>query len=294
VRFYALFMVMPSLVLGSARVQALEPAEPSPSSDTPSSSHSAPRFRPIELRASAELGYLASLSHHIRFGQDGTDFDYVGEGGQDTLFAVSRLSVDVSFHQRHTLVFMYQPLRLDTRVVLERDVTVYDQTYAAGTPMALRYDFPFYRASYLYNFARKPGRELELGLSLQLRNATIEFATLSGEALTSNRNVGPVPILKARWTEPFSHGLWMGAEADGFYAPISYLNGSDNEVIGAILDASVRGGISLPMRSRAFVNVRYLGGGSVGTSTGDDVQGDGFVENWLHFLTVTLGVSIDL
>ena len=77
-------------------------------------------------------------------------------------------------------------------------------------------------------------------------------------------------------------------EADGIYAPVSYLNGSDNEIVGAILDASFRAGTRV-RRGDLFVNVRYLGGGAVGTGTDDIGPGDGYVKNWLHFLIGTLG-----
>ena len=37
----------------------------------------------------------------------------------------------------------------------------------------------------------------------------------------------------------------VGFEADGAYAPIKYINGDSSDVIGALLDASVRGGLIL-------------------------------------------------
>lgn len=39
----------------------------------------------------------------------------------------------------------------------------------------------------------------------------------------------------------------------------------------------------------AFLNLRYLGGGAVGTSD-DEGPGDGYVRNWLHFTTVSVGL----
>ena len=51
---------------------------------------------------------------------------------------------------------------------------------------------------------------------------------------------GPVPVLKFRTRYSPNKKTYSEFEADGFYAPISYLNGSDNEVVGAILDASFR------------------------------------------------------
>ena len=111
--------------------------------------------------------------------------------------------------------------------------------------MRFVYKFPFYRVSYLHDFSKNPKTELAFGFSLQIRNATIEFESLDGSLFRSNRNIGPVPILKVRWRHDYHSGWWLGAEADGFYAPISYINGSENEVIGAILDASIRAGILL-------------------------------------------------
>ena len=86
---------------------------------------------------------------------------------------------------------------------------------------------------------------------------------------------------------------WWGSEIDGFYAPISYLNGSNNEVIGAILDANLRFGANLNNQYYPYLNLRYLSGGAKGTSNEKDF-GDGFTENWLHFLIVSVGVNTSL
>jgi hypothetical protein len=72
---------------------------------------------------------------------------------------------------------------------------------------------------------------------------------------------------------------------------VSYLNGSDNEVVGAILDASLRGGLKLTKEVDAFLNTRYLGGGAVGTSNDPMAPSDGYVKNWLHFGTVSVGFA---
>jgi hypothetical protein len=245
------------------------------------------------VKAHLELGYLAVASHRIQFSQDGTYFSYNKDGGQDNLFAISRFSLDLSLSDHHSLTFLYQPLSLVTRSLLASDLKVDGLVFPAGTPMQFTYNFPFYRVSWLYDFNVDPENELAIGLSLQIRNATIEFESLDGTLFRSNHNIGPVPILKFRWRQVFSSGFWLGSEADGFYAPISYINGSDNEVIGAILDASVRAGRILPKNVELFLNLRYLGGGAVGKSEPDS-PGDGYVRNWLHFFTVTIGFSLGL
>lgn len=92
----------------------------------------------------------------------------------------------------------------------------------------------------------------------------------------------------------FGERFYAELEADGIYAPVSYLNGSDNEIVGAILDASLRAGLKVNKPGTVFINLRYLGGGATGTSTRDIWPGDGYVKNWLHFLTFSAGVIVDL
>ena len=196
----------------------------------------------------------------------------------------------MDFNKRSTLIFLYQPLRLASQVLLEDDLVVDDLTFPALTSVKLLYNFPFYRLSYLrelllnnkkYNFA--------VGGTLQIRNATISFESSDGTQFRTNRDVGLVPALKIRGKAQLNERAYLALEADGIYAPISYLNGSDNEVVGAILDASLRAGIKIKEPVSAFLNFRYLGGGAVGTSDDDEGPGDGYVRNWLHFSTVTLG-----
>ena len=238
---------------------------------------------------SYELGYLAPLSHKIQFGETGTYFDYVADGGQDVLFPFSRYSLEFGWGD-NALIFLYQPLRLETRELLAEDIVVDSLTFPAGTPMRFLYNFPFYRVSYLHDFADDPETELAAGISFQIRNATIEFESEDGELLRTNRNVGPVPILKFRGRKSLSDNFWIGSEIDGFYAPISYLNGDDNEVVGAILDGSLRLGLKLPENSDAFLNLRYIAGGADGTSDNDKGPGDGYTKNWLHFGSVSAGL----
>ncbi|EYF06436.1 hypothetical protein [Chondromyces apiculatus] len=266
-------------------VQAPSPfvvAAPAPAAAQPS------WFR---FRAVAELGFLAMLSHKVQFGRDGTYFDYVAQGGQDTLFPVARFSAEAELFRHHQVVFLYQPLELSTEVEIGRDLRVDGLTFPAGTPMALRYGFPFYRLSYAYDLFLDPKQELSFGVSLQVRNATIDFASQDGTLFRSNRDVGPVPLLRSRGRVTLNSGLFLGYEVDGIYAPISVLNGSDNEVTGALVDLSVRAGLPLVAGTEAFVNLRYLGGGAVGQSD-PEPPGDGYTRNWLHFMTVSLGAAL--
>jgi hypothetical protein len=251
--------------------------------------HFAPASEPIQFRAIAEVGFLSVLSHEIQFGKNGTDFDYVKNGGQDVLFPATRFSVEMDLGRRNTFILLYQPLRLETQDLLKEEVTVDNLTFPDSAGIKCLYNFPFYRASYLRELLADNKRfKVAIGLSLQIRNATISFESLDGTGYRTNRDVGLVPALKVRGQANLTDRYFVGLEADGIYAPVSYLNGSSNEVVGAILDGSIRGGAKVKMGT-LFVNARYLGGGATGTSTQSVWPGDGYVKNWLHFLIISTG-----
>ncbi|MBN1760372.1 MAG: hypothetical protein JW863_18735 [Chitinispirillaceae bacterium] len=244
---------------------------------------------PVRFRTVAELGFLSVVSHKIQFSNNGTYFNYVEDGGQDVLFPVTRLSAEMDVGKRNTFILLYQPLRIETTTLLRNDLVVDNHRFQAGEGIDLLYNFPFYRASYLRELlADNKKWDLAIGLTLQIRNATISFESTDGTGYRTNRDVGIVPALKVRGLANLTENWFVGLEADGIYAPISYLNGSDNEVVGAILDASLRAGTNVRLGT-LFANVRYLGGGAVGTSTRDIWPGDGYVKNWLHFIIGSLG-----
>lgn len=250
-------------------------------------SSSDPRFR-----TRAELGFVDVLSHKIQFGSDGSYIDYVNEGGQDVLFPFMRASVEGRFNGRHHVVFLYQPLQFDGQVVTKRDWLVDGLTFPEGTAVDTKYGFPFFRVSYMYDVLPSSTAELGLGASLQLRNATIVFTSVDGSLRRLERDVGPVPILKLRFRKDFANDTFFGVEADGFYAPIKYLNGGASDVVGAIADVSLRYGFVFD-QTEAFLNARYVGGGGEGTGEGSEF-GDGFSRNWLHIASISLGFTYDL
>ncbi len=244
----------------------------------------------IKISAVAELGFLGVLGHKIQFGKGSTYFSYKKDGGQDVLFPVSRLSLELDYKKRNTFVLLYQPLRIETQVLLDNDLVVDSLTFPAATSVKLLYNFPFYRLSYLREVLKNNDKfSLAVGGTLQIRNTTISFESADGSGFRTSRNVGIVPAFKIRGKAQFTDRFYTEIEADGMYAPISFLNGSDNEVVGAILDASIRAGLSINDPVDAFLNLRFLSGGAVGTSDNSKGPGDGYVKNWLNFLTVSAG-----
>lgn len=250
-----------------------------------------PGDRPVAVRLNAEVGFLAPLAHSIQFGTDGTRFDYVKDGGQNLLFPVARLSADGDVG-RSSIVLLYQPLQIDTEVVIYDAIREDGVDFPAGTALDLRYGFSFWRGSYLYDLAKADGAEAAIGLGMQIRDADIRFTSADGELRATNRDVGPVPLLKFRGRVPLGEKVWVGTEIDGVYAPVKYLNGADTDVVGALLDSSVRAGVALDHGTDVFLNARYLGGGAEGSDKSPDGLGDGFTANWLHFFTLSVGATI--
>lgn len=243
------------------------------------------------FRASAELGMLGVLSHTIQYSTDGSVFDYVHEGGQSGVFPFARVSAEFEIFHRHSFILLYQPLTIGTQTVLQRDISVDKLIFPAGTPLNLQYGFDFYRFDYQYDFFRSLKYELAIGLGIQLRNARISFTSVDGGLRRTNDNLGPVPLLRVRGRYTFHNSFFLGLEADGFYANIPVANGGSSNVEGAIFDVSLRGGVGLTAFMDVFLNVRYLGGWSNGTSTPKGF-GDGFTANYLHTMILSLGVGL--
>lgn len=249
-----------------------------------------------KLNATIELGFLGVFDHKIQFGLPNnnyspTYFDYVKDGGQDNLFFNTRLSLEFEFHRHNVFTLLYQPLKLQTQVRLNQSIQIDNVLFAAGTNLKLNYGFPFYRLSYLRYFVKNNKLSLGGGLSLQIRNADIRFESADGALLVASRDVGFVPALKFRMAYHYTPFISTEIEADGIYAPIRGLNGSDNDVIGSILDVSIRQNFQLAPALKAYLTFRYLGGGAQGQS--DDVSEitDGYSKNWLHFYALSVGFT---
>jgi hypothetical protein len=248
--------------------------------------------KPLAISLDAELGFLAPIANTIQFDHDGTKFDYIEDGGQEILFPFLRLQTSLDVGKRETFVFLYQPLDLQTEVVLDQDVTEDTVTFPANSTLNLRYGFSFWRGTWLHELLPAPEKELAIGLGLQLRNADISFESGDGTVRFSERDVGPVPLFAARTRFPVGKRGFFGAEASGSYAPIKYLNGANVDVVGALLDASVKGGFTLRHGADVYACVRYIGGGAEGTSKNPDGLGDGYTANWLSFTSLSLGAQL--
>ncbi len=278
------------VLTGSAAVSASQASEDQP---YPLEYYVAPPTRPVttnpsyQLRLVAEAGFFGTLSNEGEFGDNASRIDFRDAAGQDNLAFYTRWSTELEA-SRHTFIFLYQPLSTEGVRTPSRDERYEGVTFEAGHPVRTVFSFPFYRLSYLYEVTSSREGYLSLGFTGQIRNANYTFTRVDGEAFSRTSSVGFVPALKARGETSVGKSAFLGFEADGIYAPISVINGSSNETVGAILDFSLRGGVRVEDRSDVFLNLRYLGGGA----TNEDPEN--YAKNWLHFLFVGLGATLDL
>jgi len=250
--------------------------------------------RNVAFYAYAEVGALGFVQHTYQTGKNGTLFDLKTEGNQSTMFLFARLSAELELFKRHSFIFVYQPIDVRTQAVAQRDVSFDQTTFVTGTPLDIRYGFDFYRLTYQVDIFKSSRHELAFGLGGQLRNAKIVFTSVDGKQRSISDDLGFVPLLRVRARYTFQNGVWLGLEADGFYANVAVLNGGRSDVVGAIWDASIRVGMRLTSFMDTFVNLRYLGGGASGTSSSgsDNLGGDGYTYNWLHALVASIGFGI--
>ena len=236
------------------------------------------------VRVGVEEGFLVVFHNRYRFGDGGTRSNLVTEGGEDILFPTRRYLAALDAGP-HRFTALYQPLDLRTSETLRRDLVIDGTTFAEGSTVNFRYGFSFWRGGWSYDLDPGAG-EIGLGAGMQIRNAAIEFRSADGSQFVSNRDVGPVPLLSMRLRRPVSEAWFVAFDADGFYAPVKYLNGGNSDVEGSILDANLRVGFVPRDWLDVQATLRYLGGGASGTSD------DGYNENFLHTGAATLGGTV--
>lgn len=240
----------------------------------------APPRRPLDAAiVDYESGVFAFLVNDGRYGSNGTEFSTSDTNQDENLFVVSRLSLEL-VRGAHAVVLLYAPLDVTTRVALARDLQFRDELFAAGTVVDHRYLFDGYRVSYLYRLVSGQ-LSLQLGASLQVRNAKVAFATADGTRYEEESDIGLVPALKLRVTYRTPGGAYAMLDADGLST-----FGLVGDTEGGLYDVGLTLGLPASRSVDVFVRARALGGGA-------DVP-DQEIENWGHFLSFTAGVRIAL
>jgi hypothetical protein len=226
-----------------------------------------------------EAGVLSILQNDGRYGADGTEFTVRDTNQRDNLLVASRLSLELA-HRRHLLVLLYAPLDVTTRVTLRRDLQFRDELFASGTAVEHRYLFDGYRISYAYRLADAPV-SVQLGGTLQIRNAKVAFASGDGSRYVEESDIGPVPAIKLRLIYRAPSGAYAMLDADGL-STFGLLGDTE----GGIYDVGLTLGLPVTGAADLVLRARLVGGGATVPSRE--------IDNWANFLLVTAGLRLDL
>ncbi|MFA6506757.1 MAG: hypothetical protein WCT14_11685 [Treponemataceae bacterium] len=153
-----------------------------------------------------EGGAAFSGYNDVRIPADtGTPFSLVKDTQSDPVFAL-RLRVGYTFADRHTVTLLAAPLTVRGSGVLDRNVTYYGKTFAAGTRVDSQYRFDSYRLTYRYSFIKTDSLVLAAGLTGKVRSADIALMSDTGYAHRTDLGVVPLINFWAQWNflEPFS------------------------------------------------------------------------------------------
>ena len=237
--------------------------------------------RTIQAIVQYETGPAYIAQNDGEYGANGTRYDADDVGQRENLLLSRRTSLELSYG-RHTAILLYAPFESTTQVALGRDLQFRDTRFVSGTPIEHRYLFDGYRGSYLYRLFDKGPVTLEIGGSLQVRNAEVAFRSLDGAQRASENDIGLVGAAKARlWYRPSVDAWWASLEADAF-STFGLVPG----VRGAIYDVQLAAGHPVANGIDVVFGARLLGGGA-------KVE-DRNIYNWANFTAFTAGVRVSL
>jgi hypothetical protein len=270
---------IPLLALGAVLAASPALAAPASAAAVPAET-AAPRTLPTSLLDDLTLDYeggaLAFFQNEQRYGSQGTLYTH-GTIAQDrNLFAAQRVSLEARALDRHTVIFLYAPLDVTTRVTLGSPITFRDQTFPAGAVVDHRYLFDGVRATYLYRTLAYRGLTVDLGATLGVRNAEVSLSQVDGTRFAPERDIGPVPALRARLRYDPGQGAYALYDLDaGGTLP------GVGTVTGGVLDTALTLGIPLVKGLDGTLRLRYLAGGA----TVPNRQ----ILNWAQFASASAG-----
>ena len=236
---------------------------------------------PVTATVVYEAGPAAILQNDGEYGANGSRYGAADVGQTNNLIVSQRTSIELA-RGRHRLVLLYAPFEVTTEVTLDTPLRFRDTNFAAGSVISHRYLFDGYRASYLYNVLNRGAFKLEIGGSVQIRNAEVAFRTIDGMQRDAENDIGVVAAAKARlWYQPDAHATWAALEFDGLST-----FGLLSNVRGGIYDAQLMAGYPVARSLDVFLGARLLGGGA-------DVKSKD-IYNWANFLAFTVGARISL
>jgi len=149
-------------------------------------------------------------------GNTGTDLSLSEELKSDAVgFWRVRLAVDLG--QRHRLLLLAAPLRIEASGAVDRDVDYNGARFTAGESLTARYRFDSYRLTYHYALIDSDRLRFDLGFTAKIRDASIGIE--GGNKSSEKTNTGFVPLVNFALDWSLGPRLGLVFEGDALAAP---------------------------------------------------------------------------
>ena len=203
-------------------------------------------------------GYIATFNSDLQLdnlnGSSGTDTDIEDELDVDDGISKFRLDAQWRFLPRHSVGFSYYDISRDGRRVIDRELTIGDETYLLGTNVKSEFDFSVYKLDYAYSFYQTEITDLSVSLGIHAIDFGLEVKgqVLNVPVARESRDVVlPLPVLGVNYTRHLGGRFSVGVDVDLF--AIEY-----GDYKGNLLDANVTLDLDISERFGAYLGYNYV------------------------------------
>lgn len=221
----------------------------------------------VSLRLSAVTNWQSRNDVQIPNTDAGTRFslkDAAGDGRVNT----ARLEINWKIKGRHGIRVLLAPLSYTEAVTFDEPVQFSGESFSSDQVTDASYRFNSWRVGYHYLLRQNEVSEFRIGATLKVRDAEIRLE--QGDVVSSDDDVGFVPLLYLAGHYQLSDRWVIGADLDG-------LAGGP----GRAIDAGVTLDYSITERWQMGAELRVLDGGA----DTDDVY------NFARFNSAALAIS---
>lgn len=160
-----------------------------------------------------------------------------------------RIRLSYIVENKHTLSFLFAPLRLNAKGVVNYPIRFEDTLFPANINLNGVYRFNSYRLTYRYNLLNQERFILGLGLTAKIRDAEI---SLEGNGIKSKKtNVGFVPLINFNTQWKLHEAFDLVLEGDALVGPQ-----------GRAEDIALSGQYNLNNSLKLKIGYRFLEGGA--------------------------------
>jgi len=170
-----------------------------------------------ELHLDIETGVVFSGYNDVRIpNETGTKISLTDDLKTDpNLF--SRAKLIYKINDKHTLIALAAPLRLESDGSVNKIVRFEDEIFPPNVKLKSIYRFDSYRLTYRYDFYREKDFRAGLGFTAKIRDASINLKGANKEA--EKKNTGFVPLINFRGEWRFSRNWTLVLDGDALAAP---------------------------------------------------------------------------